>query len=107
MDYRAGQFWFNVVQWIGTIGLGAWVYISNKVKAQKQDIDDVNEAVVKIDNRVAKLETAALSQEDLGKVHDKINQVSDRVSMMCGKMDGIKGAVDMIQDHLLNNGGKQ
>ena len=96
-DYSAIRFWFDIGQYIIAFLVGFYVWFSNRVNARSEDVE-------KIGNRLTKLETGAISQTDLAAVYDRVNGISDQVSNLSGKMDGVKGAVDMIQDHLLNKG---
>ena len=105
------RFWFDVGQYVITVGIGIYVWISRRFSAKAEEVNDVKTNVATIAERVTRLETDmahALSHEDLGAVYDRINDVGDQVANISGKMDGVKGAVDMIQEYLLNgNGGKR
>lgn len=106
IDYSAWQFWFNVAQWIVTVFVALYVWLSNRGKIQKKDIEDVKETITCIGTRVTKLETGAISKDDLTAVYDRVNSTDGTVQKLDGKMDGVIRAVDRIQEHLLNNGGK-
>ena len=107
IDYPAWKFWFDVVQYLITIIVAVYVWTSNRAHARKKDMDSVKEVVVGIGTRVTKLETGAISKDDLAAVYNRVNAISDQVSNLSGKMDGIGKSVDMIQEYLLNNGGKK
>lgn len=98
IDYSALKFWFDAAQYLITVAIAVYVWLSNRVNARSKDVEEMG-------NRVTKLEVGSISHTDLGAVYDRINVVSQQMSNMSGTMDGIKGAVDMIQEHLLNNGG--
>jgi hypothetical protein len=121
-NWRAWQFWFSVGQYIIAIVVGAYVWISNRDKARVRDIKRVEECtaidiegiketlageIKNVGTRVTRLENSTISHEDLGKVYDRINGVSDQVSAQTEAINGLKRAVDMIHQHLLNSGGKQ
>lgn len=130
-DWVAWKFWFDTGQYIVTILVGFFVWICSRNKARSKDIkavkestseeitdikkstskeineikDTNSEGIKAVEIRVTKLETSAITHKDLGEVYERINEVSDKMSELAGTTKGIKGSVDMIQDHLLNNGG--
>ncbi|MBU0972313.1 MAG: hypothetical protein KKC20_16810, partial [Proteobacteria bacterium] len=91
--------------------MGFFVWFSNRDKARSKDIKDVKETTSKdikaVETRVTKLETSAITHKDLGEVYERVNDLSTTLAEVKGTVGGIKGAVDMIQEYLLNNGGKQ
>lgn len=106
IDYSAWKFWFDLAQYLITIAVALYVWISRRDTARKEDMKSVNEAVVCMGDRVTKLETGAVSKDDLGAVYNRINQVGNQVSELTGTVRGIKNSVGMIQEYLLNSGGK-
>ena len=109
-DYSALRFWCDLGQFLITGGIGVWVWLANRLNAKSKEVEKVNTSVVLISERVSKLETEkahSLSHEDLAAVYERINGMAEEVANLAGKMDGVKGAVDMIQEYLLNgNRGK-
>ena len=105
-DYAAWRFWFDVGQYIIAFLVGFYVWFSNRAKATGKDVKNVKKTMGGIESRVTKLETGSISHDDLGKVYERVNGIAVQVSNLDGKMDGVKGAVDMINEHLLSNGGK-
>lgn len=99
-DYSVWRFWFDIGQYIVAFFIAFYIWLSNRDKARSKDLKDA-------ETRITKLESSSITHEDLGKVHEKINDVSVQVSGLTGTTNGIKGAVDMIQEHLLSNGGKK
>ena len=107
-DYTAMRFWFDLGQYLITIAIGVYVWLGNKVNAKSKEVLCVKQDVSVINERVTRLESEvghALSLEDLGSVHERINDISDQVANLSGKMDGVKGAMDMIQKHLISDRG--
>lgn len=101
------QVFFAALQVAVAAGMGIYVWHRDRSTARKQDLDEVKEAVVCIGTRVTVLESNSITHKDLGDVYDRINTVSDQVSKMDGKMDALVGAVEMIQELLIKNGGKK
>lgn len=107
-DYSALRFWLDVGQYAIAVGVGIYVWLGNRFSAKTEEVKGVRVDVAAIANRVTKLESDlshALCHEDLGSVHDRINDVAEQVAGLSGKMDGVKGAVEMIQEYLLTKGG--
>ncbi|MCP3941534.1 MAG: hypothetical protein GY710_08645 [Desulfobacteraceae bacterium] len=107
IDYAAWRFWVDVGQYIFGIIIAFYIWFSNRAKATDKDVQGVKKDMGKIESRVTKLEAGSISHDDLGKVYERMNKVSDQMSELTGTTKGIKGTVDIIQEHLLNNGGKK
>lgn len=109
-DYSALRFWFDVGQYVITLGIGVYVWFVNRMNAKSDEVKEVKKSVGKIHKRVTTLEAEmkhTLKHEDLGVVYERINDVAEEVSNLSGKMDGVKSGLDMIHEYLLKNGGKQ
>lgn len=109
-DYSALRFWFDAGQYGLTLAIGAYVLLGSRFNAKTREVKGVHQEVSIIAERVTKLETNmahALSHEDLAAVYDRINDVAEEVAGLSGKMDGVKGTVEMIQEYLLNDGCKR
>ncbi|BCS94602.1 hypothetical protein DSLASN_02340 [Desulfoluna limicola] len=107
-DYSALRLWFDVGQFIGTLVVAAYVWVSNRTQANAKEVDGVKKIAQKLETRVTKLETGmahVLSHEDLGAVYERINEVAGGVSELSGKMDAVQGSLSMIHEHLLNKSG--
>lgn len=105
VDYSAMRFWFDIGQYVVTIGIGVYVWLGNRLNAKNEEVKRVKKDVITIKERVTKLETDmvhTLSHEDLGAVYERINDVAEEVAELSGKMDGVKGGLDMIHEHLLS-----
>ena len=108
IDYAALRFYLDVVQWVSTVGLGIFVWMKNRTQANTNEVKEVKAGMGALENRVIKLETAIKavpSHDDLGAVYERINDVAENVAELSGKMDGVRGGLDMIHDHLLNSKG--
>ena len=108
-DYASLRFWFTITQYLVTLAVGLYAWINNGLNAKARELKELNRELElfksKVGGRVTRLETHmthALSHEDLSAVYDRINDMSEQVAGLSGKMDGVKGAVEMVQAHLLN-----
>lgn len=106
-DYTVWRFWFDVGQYVIAFMIAFYVWVSNRAKATDKDMKKVAKTMGGIETRVTKLESGSLSHDDLGAVYDRVNGIAEQVSNLDGKMDGVRGAVDMINEHLLSNGGRK
>lgn len=102
-------FWkdgFSIAHYMVTGGLALYTFLCNRAKARKQDIDDIKTGVEELGDRVARLETGSISNDDLVPIYDRINTVGEQVANISGQISPMAAAVDMIQEYLINNGGK-
>ena len=105
-NYTALRFWFDVGQYVVTIAIGVYVWVSGRLSARAGELARARKEMGRMNERLRKLEIDmdhAIDHEDLRAVHERINAVGDLVANLSGKMDGVKGAVDMIQEHLLSD----
>lgn len=108
IDWGEWQFWLTVAMALMNIGVGIYVWFSNRDKARNEDLKEIRTGAKDIETRVTKLEAGSISHDDLGQVYDRINEVSDQVSKLNGTMSGVKSSVDMIHEYLLtSNGGNK
>lgn len=77
-----------------------FIWRANRSAAKQSEIRD-------LESRICCLEESCINHDDLGKVYDRINDVNAQVSELNGTTKGIKAAVGLIHNHLLNNGGNQ
>ena len=98
--------WLAGAQVVVTLAIGLLAWLQSRSSARKKDLQDLQEATQCIGQRVAKLESCSISHSDLGEVYDAMNTGFRQVSKIDGKVDALVGAVDRIQEYLLNNGGQ-
>lgn len=99
-DYTAWNFWLAAGQFIFTTAVGFYAWMTNRAAAKEKTIK-------KIEDRVCRLETESITRKDLAEVHEKVNQVGKQVSELIGSVRSISGAVAMIQEYLMNKGGRE
>lgn len=106
-DYAAWRFWFDVGQYVVTLAVAIFVWILNRTNAKSAEVGQLRDSMTTMERRVTRLETGAdhaLTHEDLGAVYERINDVGEQVAEVSGSVKGMKGTLDMIQEHLLNGG---
>ena len=105
IDYKAYQFWLAVAVALEGIVVGVYTWVSNRDKAQAEDIKEVKGDLQKLETRVTRLEAGSISHEDLSKVYDRINDVGNAVSGLDEAITGLRESVGLIHQHLLNSNG--
>ncbi|WP_321276935.1 hypothetical protein [Thiomicrorhabdus indica] len=124
MDYEFWKFWMAVANFIGTIVLAAYIFVTNRSRVNTGRIDKLEQHT---DHRIDKLEKHVQqhitdhdkrlerveernkhmpTHEDLKQVHEKINRVSDGVSAINGRLGSMDKNLTMIQEFLMNEGKK-
>ncbi len=131
IDYTAWRFWFDVGQSVGTIAIAIYVYFmtrrkavdqrfvkieSSITRALKEHRDDLDERCSQRKTRIETIEREARatvlklenvpSHKDLAKLSERINDLNGSMSELNGRLGGINRAVDLINEFLINQGGK-
>lgn len=111
MEYDALRFWFDVVQVAGTVAIGIYVWLANRQRVTTQSIraleQDVDERLDDHGTRLTRLEEEVRhlpTHDDIGGVFKRIDQIHGDLKELTGAMSGVKRAVDLINEHLLNGG---
>lgn len=110
MDYNGLEFWFQVVQFVATTILGVYVYVANRNVAKthrvKQFEDQTDKRFENHAGRITRVEEAMRhmpNHADMTRIETGLKEVYGAVEKTNGGMEGLRRAVDVIQQHLLNN----
>lgn len=115
-DYSVLRFWFTVLQFAATVGVGVYAWWVARGKETKKAIDDVRDEchqgidevryqVHSNDRRLDRLESkldAKPGHDDLKNVHSELSGLRSDVSKMLGTMQGLNRAVDLMTEHMIN-----
>lgn len=107
-----------IVNAVGNLAIGAWLYLDRKGDRTNARIDEVGARVTALDEHVAdKLEAQggrlahleahaeeAPSHTDIGAIYDQIRIVDSKVSTQGGKLDGIESTLRMILSRITEKG---
>jgi hypothetical protein len=110
IDYSAARFWFDILYWIGLLVVAGYTYLSNKAKANKAAIDRVDTRLHEEIRRIDVLEqrqAQAPTHDDIGKVYDKLNSINQTLYQMTGEFSGLRRSMELVNDYLLNGGGRK
>ncbi|WP_178860799.1 hypothetical protein [Thiomicrorhabdus cannonii] len=125
VDYEFWKFWMAVANFIGTVILAAYIFVTSRSRVNTERIDKlekhtddridrleqhVHQHIGDHDKRLERVEERNKhmpTHEDLKQVHEKINRVSDGVSAIDGRLSGMDKNLTMIQEFLMNEGKKR
>lgn len=107
-----------IVNALGNLAIGAWLYLDRKGDRTNTRIDEIGTRVKDLDTHMAeKLESQsgriahleahveeAPTHADLGGLYDKVHSVDNKVSQQNGKIDSIDATVRMILSRITERG---
>ncbi len=106
MDYTAGKFWFDVLQWFITLGIGVYAWLTNRHRATREQIAEVEKRLTRTEETIKHLP----DDDELGKMYDRINALHVQLSAVNASlgaigdtMKSVQRSVSVINDYLLNN----
>ncbi len=109
-----------IVNAIGNLAIGAWLYLDRKSDKTNNRIDEIGTRVKELDGHIAeKLESQAgrishleahaedsPTHADLGELYGKLNSVDSKVSAQGGKLEGIDSTLRLILSRITERGMK-
>lgn len=110
LDYNAMKFWFDVFLSLCLVASIIHNWITNKHRVNKEEIEQVNGAVIELTGRVLRVETqmkSAPTHTDLSNIYNRINGMSGDVSEMAGSVKAMTTQLTLINQHLLSKGNKE
>lgn len=110
LDYDAARFWWEVAMTLGLLANFVYQVIVARSKANKEAIAAVAETVDDIDTRVTTLESEVRhlpDHEDLSEIHEKVNAIANGMGVIQGELAALNRTLGLINDHLLNHGGRR
>lgn len=110
LDYNAMKFWFDAFLSICLLASIIHNWVSNKHRVNKEEIEEVGEALIKLTGRVLQVETqmkSAPTHIDLSNIYNRINDMSGDVSEMAGSFKAMTTQLTLINQHLLSKGNKE
>lgn len=104
MDYGAWRFWFDVAQTICFVFVAVYTYLMNRTKANRAAIQQVDQRVTHLTERVGQLENDVRhlpDHDDLGAIHEKVNVVAAGMGEIKGELGAINRTLGLINEYLL------
>lgn len=112
--YAAWQFWFSVGTYVAALGVGVYVWFSNKHKANAAAVTDLDKQINKrVDTHADRITRAEITLEhmpthkDISEISTRIEAMHGEISRMSGTLSGVNRAVDLMNEHLLTAGRKK
>lgn len=133
VNYQAAQFWLNLAQWASILIIGLYVAWSNRRRATRTDIEDLQKGQTELSiefktiknniNEALSVKQVALdnahrsdlieeklnhvpTSKDMIHLERQINEVAGNVEGIANRITGIAEATDLMNEYLINNGGK-
>lgn len=109
IDYSVLRFWFDVLQFLLTGGVGFYVYLSNRHRVTNsrirelerdmdQRLDDHHQRLARVEEHVKHLPTHA----DIGAVHERLNAIHGELRSLAGVVSALNRSLHLVNEHLLN-----
>lgn len=113
LDYTAMKFWLDLIQVVATLGVGIYVWLSNRHRVtatrlsklegeMDRRLDVHTEWISTLEGRVGNIPT----HEDLDKMNKLINGIGGDLREMTGSYKRLQNTVDRIHDYMMTNGGR-
>ena len=136
-DYQVYRFWFDIAQFALTGAIGFYVWFSNRARINHKRFVDLEKSVNKkitaaeaqemLDRQLPdceehqaqtqKLEATTIrlgaemrgmpSREEIRSLTKSVSSLSSKIAKLDGKFEGVNRAVDLINEHLINQGARK
>lgn len=102
IDYSALRFWLNILQLTGICAIGIYTWWTNRERVTNKRFKEHHHRLVTLENQIkyspTQTQYEALSTR-IDRLHGDLREIS-------GNLRGINRAVDLINEYLINQGGK-
>lgn len=109
-DWNAYRFVFDVLQTLFMAALGIYAWWTSRSRATTSAINQVEIRMEELNRRVDKVEhdiSHLPDHDDIGDIHEKVNQVATTMSNVQGELGQMNKTLGLINEYLLNQGGKK
>ena len=120
IDYEAWRFWIGIFQLIGTVVLGDYVGWSNREKVTRKRFETLEGRVGKVEGETKDCPVHREKTNGLEMAVTKLNgevknlptqrsitELNTTLSELKGQVRGLAAAVDLMNEFLINQGGKK
>lgn len=100
IDYPAWRFWFDFLQLSGICAVGVYTWWSNREKVTSKKFGDLEERLAHVETAIAhpRCEYHLGFETRLDTMHGDIRELT-------GGIKGLRRAVDLMNEYLINKGG--
>lgn len=109
MNMDAAKFWLDVVQFILMGAIAFYMHIVARQRVTQDKLDahmaEVTQTLNGLGQRLARVEEAhrhSPTHGDMGALAKELGELRGDVQQMAGGLEGIRRAVDLINQHLLS-----
>lgn len=105
MNYEAIKVWIDAAQFAWMIAATIWVFWGNKNKEVHDRVGAVESTVEKHGTQITRIESDAKhfpNHDDMGAVYRELRTVSGGMQLLTGEMKVLRGQVDLITKHMLD-----
>ncbi|WP_320837396.1 DUF2730 family protein [Zhongshania sp.] len=116
VNWDAARFAFDLTQTLFMVGVAIYVWWTNRSRATKKSIEEVDEHIEKVatafnaranalERRVDGVEkdlSHLPSHDELGALHEKVNGVANTMNQVQGELRGINTTLNLINEFLIN-----
>lgn len=99
MNFDAGRFWLDLIQWIATIAIGIYAWLSHRHSANAIELGELREEFAVIEERLKHVP----DQNLVHALHSDMRAVQARLDGIQKSLDPLAKALDRINDYLLNH----
>lgn len=96
------QLVFDVFQFVCLAAIGLYTRNVNRTRAQRAEVTALAQRVTILEQDVRHMP----SHNDLNGISSRIEELNKSVAQMSGGLEGLRRAVDLMNEHLLNRGGR-
>jgi hypothetical protein len=100
INYAAWKFWIDILVLIVVAANAVYTWLSNRDKI-------TNKRFIILEERTTKLETRSPECQYHPQFEHRLDKMNAGLSKIDGRLDGINRAVDLINEFLINQGGKK
>ncbi|WP_027671291.1 DUF2730 family protein [Rheinheimera baltica] len=103
-NYTELKFWFDVLQWLITIGLGLWVWISRAPRENKLAIAELEARLKKSEAEQEKLQVRLEylpTKEELHQMGKELSSLASKLDSSAGRMKAIENKLDLLIENEL------
>ena len=103
INYQALNFWFNVLNFaiLAVVGVIGWWNLREKVTNKR--FQEAEERLMQLENDVRHPPSCTYHP----RLEERMNAAVGKLENMNGKLDGLSRAVDLVNEYLINQGGKR
>jgi len=102
IDYSAWRFWFDVFQFIGICGLGIYTWWTNRERVTNKKFKEHDQRLSALEKEISLFP----SKKQYDALTDKIGGLHGDLKEISGQLKGLNRAVDLMNEYLINQGGK-